>query len=177
MRPPAATLALLCVTCVSAQLGACAHGGAAPPVINSENSPTGANEAADRDLSHGGSERGAVEFALAGVTGALSITLITLGGVQLKRSYEIRDYCDDHTTDPACTPLTGDPYVAGVISSSLSFFFAVPSAIASGFLLRRGLRTRRDYDVWQAKNPGLAGARVTPWLRRGGGGVGINLRF
>ncbi|MEZ4385922.1 MAG: hypothetical protein R3A79_31675 [Nannocystaceae bacterium] len=170
MRSHAATLALSLISA-----GACAHGGAAPPVITSANSP--AAEERDADLSRGGAERGAVEFALAGVTGALSVTLIALGGAQLHRAYEIRDYCDEHANDPACSPLTGDPYVAGVVSSSLSFFFAVPSAIASGFLIRRGLRTRRDYDAWRAKNPGLAGARVTPWMRQGGGGVGLHVRF
>lgn len=181
LRPsPAAALACA-LACALAP--ACAHG-PQPPVITSANSPTRDEDRAERDLSRGGRERGAVEFTLAGVTAALSATLITIGAVQLHRGLEIRDYCatpvgapPELPDDPACYPLTGDPYRNAAVSSGLSFFLAVPVAVASGFLVRRGLRVKRDYQEWRAANPGLARARLSPWAGSQGGGVALQLRF
>lgn len=158
---------------------ACAHQGPRPPVITSSNSPTRDGDAPEGDRSHGGRERGVVEFALTGVTAALSATLITLGAVQLHRGLVIRDHCQTPAgrSDDVCAPLTGDPYVNATVSSALSFVLAVPVAVASGFLARRGLRIQRDYRAWREKNPELARLRLAPWASAQGGGLGLRLRF
>ncbi len=157
----------------------CAHRAPSRPVITSANSPTPTADLRDKDLSREGKERGITEFALAGVTGALSASLLVLGGFELKRGYEIRDFCAIPMAiqAPECTTLTGDPFVAAKVSAGLSFFFAVPIGVASGFLLRRGLRVREDAREWRAANPELSSLRVAPWSTRQGGGLGLRFRF
>jgi len=156
----------------------CAHR-TSQPVITSANSPTPTADLRDKDLSREGKERGITEFALAGVTGALSTSLLVLGGFELKRGYEIRDFCaiPSAIQRPECSTLTGDPFVAAKISAGLSFFLAVPIGIASGFLLRRGLRVQEDAREWRAANPELSSLRVAPWSTRRGGGLGLSFRF
>lgn len=171
-------------------LAACAHQGAGgPTVITPKNA---IREPTPRDLSEGGRHRGVIEFALGGVTAGLSATLVTLGAVGLARAIQIRDYCDAErkkreellTTvalplDPACEPslLNVDPFTEAKVSSSLSFALAVPVAIASAFLFRRGARIRADYRVHQAG----ATARRAPWITpnawRAGAGLTFGVRF
>ena len=160
--------------------GACAHKGSSPPVITSADSPTPKAALADQDLSHGGTEHGAIEFALAGVTAGLSSTLVVLGGLQVRRSLEIRDYCAMAWTftPEECQTLTGaDPERAAKISAGLSFSLAVPITIASAFLLRRGLRIRRHALAWRQANPALSSLRLAPWTQRRGGGLSLRFRF
>ncbi|MCY0989828.1 hypothetical protein OV203_22005 [Nannocystis sp. ILAH1] len=100
------------------------------------------------------SERGDVEIGLGAVTAAVSGALVGVGTYEAVRAVRVRSICTGQSADPerdptiVCTgPLGGDPFVAAVVSSSLSFAFAVPIAVASGFLLRRGIATRR---AWKA---------------------------
>jgi len=136
------------------------------------------------DLSRGGRERGVLEFTLAGVTAATSATLITLGAVGVHRAREIRAYCDALPTDDQgfvigddapCRALLGDPATNQLVSASLSFIFAAPMALASAFLLRRGLRIHRDYKRARAATD-LA-LQPAPYLTPGGGGLSLTLRF
>jgi len=157
----------------------CAHRAPSRPVITSASSPTPTAEQRDKDLSREGKERGITEFALTGVTGALSASLLVIGGYELKRAYELHDFCaiPSAIQAPECASFTGDPVVAAKISAGLSFFLAVPIGIASGFLLRRGLRVQEDAREWRAANPELSSLRLAPWSTRRGGGLGLFLRF
>ncbi len=148
-------------------------------MITSANSPTPTADLRDKDLSREGKDRGVTEFALAGVTGAVSASLLVLGGLEIRRGNEIREFCSAPSTvqRAECITLTGDPVVATRISAGLSFFFAVPIGIASGFLVRRGLRVQRDARAWREANPELSTLRVSPWSTRHGGGLGLHLRF
>ncbi len=162
--------------CALALACACAPPAGGPPVISPEQG-TPVDEGS-RDLSRGGRERGVVEFALAGVTAATSVTLISLGAYQLHRGIEIRDYCESLPIDAdksVCITPNGDPYVNAVVSSTLSFFFAVPMTVASGFLVRRGLRIQRDYK--RVRDARSARLHTTPWATPRGAGLGFTLRF
>ncbi len=172
--------ATLIVSALLSGAGACAHRGPTPPVITSANSPTPKAALADHDLSRGGTESGTTEFALAGVTAALTGTLLVLGGLQVRRSLEIRDYCAmawAFTPKECQTLIGGDPERAAKISAGLSFTLAVPITIASAFLLRRGLRIRRDALAWRRQNPTLSSLRLAPWTKHRGGGLALRFRF
>ncbi len=160
--------------------GACAHKRPALVVITSANSPTPKAAKADKDLSHGGTENGVIEFALAGVTASLAASLLVLGGFQIRRGQEYQEYCSMAWTipPPECQTLTGGNTVrAAKISAGLSFTLAVPIGIASAFLLRRGLRIRRDALAWRQQNPALSNLSLAPWTKRKGGGLALQLRF
>lgn len=112
------------------------------------------------------SERGDVEIGLGAATAAVSGALVGVGTYEAVRAVRVRSYCADPGSDPeldptiVCTgPLGGDPFVAAVVSSSLSFAFAVPIAVASGFLLRRGIVTRRAWKAAQS----VGKLSVRPW--------------
>jgi hypothetical protein len=112
------------------------------------------------------SERGDVELGLGAVTAAVSGALVGVGTHEALRAVRVRAHCSGEgaSSDPdsmiVCTgPLGGDPFVAAVVSSSLSFAFAVPIAVASGFLLRRGIVTRRAWKAAQSKHK----MSVRPW--------------
>jgi hypothetical protein len=60
------------------------------------------------------------------------------------------------------------------VAGGLSLGFAVPMAIASGFLFRRGVRVNRAWKAWHAQERAVA---VTPWAERTGGGLSFALRF
>ncbi|MBZ5711109.1 hypothetical protein [Nannocystis pusilla] len=103
------------------------------------------------------SERGDVEIGLGAVTAAVAGALVGVGSYEAYRAVRTRNYCtlqnwlrDPEYSTHCMGPLGGDPFVAAVVSSSLSFAFAVPIAVASGFLLRRGIVTRR---AWKAARP------------------------
>lgn len=143
MRIAAALVAVCVAGCARAQHGA----NGSPPVVVP---PRGAEPASD--LSRGGAEKGDVELALGAVTGGVAAALIGVGGYEAWRAVQVRDYCqspasfDDANYMAFCTtPLGGDPFVTAIVSSSLSLAFSLPVAVASGFLLRRGVLTRRAW--------------------------------
>lgn len=154
---------------------ACARSDAASHVVVP---PRGQEPAVD--LSRGGTERGDVELGLGVVTSVVAASLVGHGGYQAWRGVEVRRYCDEPSSfdDPnytvfCSTPFGGDPFVAAIVSSSLSFAFAVPIAVAGGFLLRRGVLTRRAWRARQA--PKLS---VQPWpIGQRGGGVSLGVSF
>lgn len=127
------------------------------------------------------SERGDVEIGLGVVTTAAAGVLVGLGGYEAFRAVRVRRYCsqsgsfDDPNYPTYCTTLLGgDPFVPAVVSSSLSFAFAVPIAVAGGFLLRRGIVARRNWKAARA----LSNMSVRPWSNgHHGAGLWFGLRF
>lgn len=160
MRIAAALVAVCMAGCARAQQSS-------PRVVTP---PRGAEPAGD--LSRGGTEKGDVELALGAITGAVAGALIGVGSYEAWRAVQVRSYCqspasfDDPNFPVFCsTPLGGDPFAAAIVSSSLSLAFSLPVAVASGFLLRRGVLARR---AWRARATGLS---LRPWSdgQRAGG--------
>lgn len=130
-----------------------------------------------------GQDRGDIEVALGAVTAAVSATLVGLGVYSAWRSVRLRQYCaggPDLTTiedtDPlyesVCNSLLEvDPARSAAISAGLSFAFSLPIAVASGLLLRKGVRMRREYKRVHS----LSLQPWSPGLR--GGGVAIGWSF
>jgi hypothetical protein len=125
--------------------------------------------------------RGDVELGLGAVTAAVAAVLVGVGSYEAWRGVQVRSYCrrPDAPADPeygvyCTTPLGGDPFVAAVVSSTLSLTFAVPIAVASGFLLRRGVTLRR---AWRTEQ--VAGKMsLQPWsIGQHGAGLSFGLRF
>jgi hypothetical protein len=176
MRSAALLVAVCLAGCARAQQDPAARGAkGSPPVILP---PRGAEPASD--LSRGGAEKGDVELALGAVTGGVAAALIGVGSYEAWRAVQVRNYCqssdsfDDADYMVFCTtPLGGDPFVTAIVSSSLSLAFSLPVAVASGFLLRRGVLTRR---AWQkARNTKLS---VTPWsMGQQAGGLRLRVDF
>ena len=160
---------------------ACAVGCAAPraggPTVVV---PPRGGEAAG-ELSRAGKDRGDVELGLGAVVEAVAGVLVAVGGYQAARGVEVRRYCedpasyDDKDRPLRCTGLLGgDPFVAAIVSSSLAFAFSVPVAVAGGFLLRRGVLTRR---AW-LKTQGAKNMSVRPWTNgQNAAGLSLGLRF
>jgi hypothetical protein len=128
-----------------------------------------------------GKDRGDIEIALGSVTAAVSATLVALGVYSAVRSVQLREYCAmepqyiDEGPDPlyqsVCRDLVNpNPARAAGISSGLSFVFAVPVAVGSGFLLRKGIRMRREWKRVQ-------GVSLRPWSPAGWRGAGLRLEF
>lgn len=128
-----------------------------------------------------GQDRGDIEIALGAVTAAVSATLVGLGVYSAWRSVTLRAYCmqeppltaldmPDPVYDSLCNEIVGsDPARSSAISSGLAFAFAVPVAVASGFLLRKGVRMRKEYRR-------VHGAALRPWAP-GGRGAGLTFGF
>jgi hypothetical protein len=132
------------------------------------------------DLSRGGERRGGIEFALGSVTAALTGVLIGRGIWELVIADRAAKKCANGGTDPSCPPDLIDPKPGrgGRISGGLSLGFALPVAIASGFLFRYAVRIRRDFKRFEREHPGAArDVALSPWLGRTGGGVALRLRF
>jgi hypothetical protein len=171
----AATLVAVCVAgCARAQHDRAVGGKGSPPVVLP---PRGAEPASD--LSRG-ADRGDVELALGAVTGGVAAALIGVGSYEAWRAVQVRSYCqspdsfDDANYMAFCTtPLGGDPFVTAIVSSSLSLAFSLPVAVASGFLLRRGVLMRR---AWQkARSTKLS---VAPWsMGQQAGGLRLRVDF
>lgn len=146
-----------------------------PPVVM----PRGPQPAGD--LSRGGTERGDVELAVGAVTTAVAGTLLGLGAYEAYRASELRRFCGDPAAlgDPdyeayCYTPLGADAGRAAIISSALAFAFAVPIAVGGGFLLRRGVATRKAWLRRRAEHK----LSVGPWSQgQHGGGVVLRVNF
>lgn len=125
--------------------------------------------------------RGDVELGLGTVTAAVAAVLVGVGSYEAWRGVQVRSYCrrPDAATDPeyeafCATPLGGDPFVAAVVSSTLSLTFAVPIAVAGGLLLRRGVALRRAWRNEQV----IKNMALRPWsIGQHGGGLSFGLRF
>lgn len=149
---------------------------AKPPanvVMPAKRTPRGARKV-DPDPSRGGTRTGGIEFALGSLTAALSGGLIARGIWEAVQARRTAIACQaGATTDPTCAN-DSVPGRAGKIAAGLSFGFAIPAAIASGFLFRYAVRIRRDYLRHQAQRRDVAAA---PWFGSTGGGVALRLRF
>ncbi len=138
-----------------------------------------ARPARPADLSRGGERRGGIEFALGSVTAALTGVLVGRGIWELVAAERAAKRCANGGTDPSCADLIDPkPGRGGRISGGLSLGFAVPVAVASGFLFRYAVRIRRDFKRFEREHPGAArDVALSPWLGRTGGGVALRLRF
>jgi hypothetical protein len=137
-----------------------------------------------RDLSRGGTDRGDIEIALGAVTTAVAATLVVLGSLGARRTAQLREYCAQppilttiEVYRAACEDLSGvDPVTASTVSTVLSFTFAVPIAVGGAFLLRKGVRIRRDHRKATLAVPKDMSLR--PWVEPGrGAGVGLGFSF
>ena len=130
----------------------------------------------DVDLSKGGTQRGGLEFALGSITAVLSGVLIGRGVWEFSNAEKIEDRCRDGLmVDSSCAGVLGArPWRMARVAGGLSIGFAIPLAIASGFLFRRGVRIHRSWKAWKAQEGAVA---VSPWMDRTGGGLGFSLRF
>jgi hypothetical protein len=138
--------------------------------------PKRAKAKADADPSKGGTQRGGLELALGSITAVLTGVLIGRGAWELVNANRIEEECrNDASSDPNCTGVLGArPWRMARVAGGLSLGFAVPMAIASGFLFRRGVRVHRAWKAWHAQDRAVA---VTPWAGRNGGGLSFALRF
>ncbi|HET6585983.1 MAG TPA: hypothetical protein VFG69_21145 [Nannocystaceae bacterium] len=133
-------------------------------------------KAKDVDLSKGGTQRGGLELALGSITAVLTGVLIGRGTWELVNARKLeKDCASGMSTNPDCSPLLGDnPTRSTKIAGGLSLAFAVPMAIATGFLFARGVRVHRAWKAWHARERAVA---IVPYASRRGGGVGLTLRF
>lgn len=166
--------------CVAVALSGCSRR-APPGVILPE--PRG--KETPRELSRAGQNRGDLELGLGAVVTAVSATLVVLGSFGAKKAADLRAYCgspalptfiDDPDRTAACTdPLGFNPVRAAAISSALAFAFAIPIAVGGGFLLRNGVRLRKDFKASKAVQRDMS---LRPWVDgRRGAGLGFSLRF
>lgn len=130
----------------------------------------------DVDPSKGGTQRGGLEFALGTITAVLSGVLIGRGAWEFVNAEKIEDLCNPNLRgDPTCVGVLGArPWRMARVAGGLSIGFAIPLAIASGFLFRRGVRIHRAWKKWHAQEGTVA---FSPWMDRTGGGLGLSLRF
>jgi hypothetical protein len=131
----------------------------------------------DADLSRGGERKGGIELALGSITAVLSATLIGRGVWELVKANRTAERCkQDPSYDPTCD-LDNPPGRGGKVAGGLSLAFAVPVAVASGFLFRYGVRIRRDHRKFHQQNATPPTAMVSPWFGARSGGVGLHVRF
>ncbi len=127
-----------------------------------------------KDASEGGTKKGGIEFTLGALTAALAVGLVGRGVWEVVRGRRLEEECADFTsTDPACNRelnVSRDPKIA----AGLSFGFAVPAALASGFLFAYAVRIRRDYNAFEANQARL---QLAPMVGRRSQGVSLRLRF
>jgi hypothetical protein len=129
-------------------------------------------EARSRDMSQGGERRGGIEIALGSFGLALAVGLIGRGGWEVVNAQRLARRCGDQPDDPACLG-PGNPVVGAKVAAGLSFAFAVPVAIGGGFLLAHGLRIRRDWKAWHARQRALS---LVPSAGPTGAGLALRLR-
>ena len=126
-----------------------------------------------KDMSEGGTRRGILELALGSVALAGSAALIGRGVWEIVEGRKLEDECNRFISNNSeCG--APNPSRDSEIGAGLSFGFAVPLAVAAGFLLARGLRIERDYKEFRRKNPEVA---VFPQAGSTGGGIVLRLRF
>jgi hypothetical protein len=128
-------------------------------------------EREQRDFSEGGQRRGILELTLGGLTATMSAILIGRGAWEIARASTLADACRSPSPPLECD--LGDPARHNYVAGGLSFGFAVPFAVASGFLFAYGVRIHRDHREHQAR----AKLTIAPWGSPGSGGMQLRLRF
>ncbi|MBV1862122.1 MAG: hypothetical protein KUG77_27135 [Nannocystaceae bacterium] len=126
----------------------------------------------ERDESQGGTETGTFEFVLASVAAVITGAVIGRGAWELTQIDELREDCANGSADLDCG--TFNVGRGNRIAAGLSFGFAVPMAVATGFLFARGARTRRDNKAWHEQHREVS---LRPSASRRGGGLALQLRF
>lgn len=126
----------------------------------------------ERDESQGGTENGTFEFVLGSVAAVITGAVVGRGVWELTQIEELRKDCANGAVDLDCG--TANEGRGNQIAAGLSFGFAVPMAVATGFLFARGARTRRDQQAWHAQHPEVS---LRPSVSRRGGGLALQLRF
>jgi len=129
---------------------------------------------ADGDLSLSGTRTGVLEFSLGAVTAAVATTFVVYGSVQFYRGQQLKAFCEQPASfnSPECSSLLGDPVLNARIAGGLSLGFAIPIALASGFLFRRGVRINRDYRKFHR-----TAWRLLPYASRGQAGGFLHIQF
>lgn len=126
-----------------------------------------------KDWSEGGQRRGILELTLGSITAGVAVLLVARGGWELHQAAVLRESCDEGSLDVACQ--LDNPTSGSKIAAGLSFAFAVPVGIASGFLFARGARTHRDYKSWKATQE--RAVSWSPYATRDGAGLVVRARF
>lgn len=148
---------------------------AAEPTRIEPKAKTGKERRAERrarDDSQGGTEDGTFEFVLGGLTAAVTAVVIGRGIWELTQIDETRQACREGAGEAACA--TDNPGRGNQIGAGLSFGFAVPLSVATGFLFARAVRTRRDHRKWHEQHPEVT---LHPSASRRGGGLALQVRF
>ena len=131
-------------------------------------------------LSEGGTNSGALPLALGSIVGLISASLIANGVYQLIIGLDRAARCvgDAAFDDPQCVSV--DTPELRYASSGLSFAFAIPTAIAAGLWIRRGIRINRDYRAVRLGDETKVSSTLQfhPYVgRRGRAGLTLRLRF
>jgi hypothetical protein len=130
-------------------------------------------ERAKRDFSEGGTRRGAIEFTLGSAAAVLFGVLIGRGAWEVVEGQKLDRGCADGTAmDLQCD--FANPSRGHRVAAGLSFGFAVPMAIASGFLFAHGARVHRDYKAWQVEQQRV---QLLPSASRRAAGLSLRVRF
>jgi len=142
-----------------------------PTVVTPDDAPRVQD---DDDLSRSGTRMGVLEFSLGAVTAAVATTLVIYGSVQFYRGQQLKAFCEQPASfsSPECSALLGDPVLNARIAGGLSLGFAIPIAVASGFLFRRGVRINRDYRTFRR-----SAWRLLPYASRGQAGGFLHIQF
>lgn len=131
-------------------------------------------------LSEGGTNSGVLELSLGSIVGVISASLVANGIFQLLVGLERADICAQPgaNNDPQCVSV--DTPQLRYAASGLSFVFAIPTAVAAGLWIRRGVRVHRDYRAYRSNQAAKAPRtlRVSPYFgTRGRAGASLSLRF
>lgn len=125
----------------------------------------------EADPSRGGERRGVTEITLGSVSAAIGGLLVARGIWEVRNGQETKRECEaGESEDIACD--RPNPGNGGFIAAGLSFALVVPFAVASGFLLARGVKINRAYKAWKAREGSVAVAPL-----RSGAGVLVRVRF
>ncbi len=127
-----------------------------------------------RDWSEGGTRRGAIEFTLGGAAVVVFGVLVGRGAWEIVKGQQLDRECANGTSQELQCELTSPPSRGNRVAAGLSFGFAVPMAIAAGFLFAHGARIHRDYEAWKAEQRRV---QVLPSASRRGVGLGLQVRF
>lgn len=131
-------------------------------------------EKEQRDFSEGGTRRGILEMSLGGLAAGMSGLLIGRGAWELARASSLEEACRSASPPLECE--LGSPARHNHIAGGLSLGFAVPFAVASGFLFAYGVRIHRDFRKHHQAHD-VARLSVAPWGGRAAGGLHLRLRF
>lgn len=104
------------------------------------------------DTSDAGQRRGALEITLGSLTAALAGVLIGRGAWEVVSARRLEEDCAAGRSDDMACDFWDNPGRPGRIGAALSFAAVVPVGVASGLLLARGIRIRRDHRKWHAQH-------------------------